>query len=132
MSSLYVNQLYAFTGSVISTPSIYISGSANGNVSALSIVSNTASMDCSKANFFTLQLVGSTDTHLVPTNFSSGQTINVKVNTTGSGTVSFPSSVQEATGSEYVPTTTTGIDVLTFIAFDSSKVLLSNLKNFVG
>jgi hypothetical protein len=105
------------------------SGSVRGEVKALTIASNTASMDLSADNFFTLQLVSGSNTFINPSNILPGQTINLRVNTTGSATVSFPSTVLQVTGSTYIPTTTTGIDVVTFISFDSTSLLLSNVKN---
>jgi hypothetical protein len=110
---------------------VVITGSVRGNVNALSISSNTASLDLSNGNFFTLQLVSGSNTFINPSNILPGQTINLRVNTTGSGTVSFPSSVKQVSGSAYVPTTTTGVDVVTFISFDATSLLLSNVKNFV-
>jgi hypothetical protein len=107
------------------------SGSVRGEVKALTIASNTASMDLSADNFFTLQLVSGSNTFINPSNILPGQTINLRVNTTGSATVSFPSSVKQVSGSSYVPTTTTGVDVVTFISFDSTSLLLSNVKNLV-
>jgi hypothetical protein len=107
------------------------SGSVRGEVNALSISSNTASLDCALDNFFTLQLVSGSNTFINPSNILPGQTINLRVNTTGSATVSFPSSVKQVSGSAYVPTTTTGVDVVTFISFDATSLLLSNVKNLV-
>jgi hypothetical protein len=121
----------AVTGSATFTGSLTITGSLVGNVSALSISSNTASMDLNVGNFFTLQLVSGSDTFINPSNIAAGQTINLRVNTTGSATVSFPSSVKQVSGSSYVPTTDTGVDVITFISFDSTSLLLSNVKNLV-
>ena len=86
-------------------------------------------MDCSTDNFFTLQLVQGTNTYINPTNIAAGQTINLRVNTTGSATVSFPTSVKQASGATYTPTTTTGVDIVTFISFDASSLYLSNVKN---
>ena len=108
-----------------------VTGSLRGQVSALTIASNTASLDCATNNFFTLQLVSGSNTFINPSNIQPGQTINLRVNTTGSATVSFPSSIKQVSGSAYVPTTTTGVDVVTFISFDSSSLLLSNIKNLV-
>jgi hypothetical protein len=110
---------------------LVFSGSVRGSVRALSIASNTASLDCSLNNFYTLQLVQATNTFINPSNILPGQTINLRVNTTGSATVSFPTSVKQVSGSPYVPTTTTGVDVVTFVAFDSTSLLLSNVKNLV-
>jgi len=108
-----------------------VTGSLRGEVKALTISSNTASMDCSTGNFFTLQLVSGSNTHINPSNIRPGQTINLKLATTGSGTVSFPSSVKQVSGSSYVPTTTTGTDIVTFISFDSSDLYLNNVRNLV-
>jgi hypothetical protein len=113
------------------TQNAVFSGSVRGDVSALSISSQTASLDCSTGNFFTLQLVSGSNTFVNPSNILPGQTINLRVNTTGSGTVTFPSSVKQVSGSAYVPTTTTGVDIVTFISFDSTSLNLSNIKNFV-
>jgi hypothetical protein len=119
------------SGSLLVSGSTTFTGSIVGNVSALSISSNTASLDLNRGNFFTLQLVSGSNTYINPTNIKAGQTINLRVNTTGSATVSFPSSVKQVSGSAYVPTTTTGVDVVTFISFDTSSLYLSNVKNLV-
>jgi hypothetical protein len=122
---------FPFTGSAAITGSLVITGSVRGNVSALSISSNTASLDLLNGNFYTLTLVSGSDTFINPSNILPGQTINLLVNTTGSGTVSFPSSVKQVSGSLYIPTTTTSTDIITFISFDSSSLFLSNVKNLV-
>jgi adhesin/invasin len=122
---------FATTGSNTFSGNQVFSGSVRGEVNALSIASNTASLDCSLDNFFTLQLVSGSNTFINPSNILPGQTINLRVNTTGSATVSFPSSVKQVSGSAYVPTTTTGVDIVTFISFDSTSLNLSNVKNFV-
>jgi hypothetical protein len=119
------------SGSSTFKQSTVFSGSIRGEVNALSIASNTASLDCALDNFFTLQLVSGSDTFINPSNILPGQTINLRINTTGSATVSFPSSVLQQSGSAYVPTTTTGVDVVTFISFDATSLLLSNVKNLV-
>jgi hypothetical protein len=123
--SLNVNGLSTFLQSTV------LSGSIRGEVNALSISSNTASLNCALDNFFTLQLVSGSNTFINPSNILPGQTINLRINTTGSATVSFPSSVLQSSGSAYVPTTTTGVDVVTFISFDATSLLLSNVKNLV-
>jgi hypothetical protein len=119
------------TDSLLVSGSSVFTGSIVGNVSALSIASNTASLDLNTGNFFTLQLVSGSNTFINPTNIKAGQTINLRVNTTGSATVSFPSSVKQVSGSLYIPTTTTGVDIVTFISFDTGSLFLSNVKNLV-
>ena len=128
---LAVNSSFQVSGSSTFLQSTVFSGSIRGEVNALSIASNTASLDCALDNFFTLQLVSGSNTFINPSNILPGQTINLRINTTGSATVSFPSSVLQVSGSAYVPTTTTGVDVVTFISFDSTSLLLSNVKNLV-
>ena len=119
------------TGSLSITGSTAITGAVAGNVTALSIVSNTASINLSTGNYFTLQLVAGATTHINPTNIASGQTVNILVSTTGSATVSFPSNVKQPSGSSYVPTTSTGNDVITFVAFDNSNLYLAYVKNLL-
>jgi hypothetical protein len=122
---------FPYTGNAIITGSLTITGSVYGNISALSISSNTASMDLTRGDFFTLQLVSGSNTRIEPTNIRSGQTISLLLNTTGSATVSFPTSVKQVSGSAYVPTTATSTDVVTFIAFDTASLYLANVKNLI-
>jgi len=122
------------SGSLIVTGSQVITGSLRGNVGALSISSNTASLDCSTGNFFTLLLVSGSNTFVNPSNILPGQTINLRVKqaSIASGSISFASSVKQVSGSAYTPTATAnGEDIVTFISFDSTNLYLSNIKNFV-
>ncbi len=119
------------TGSLTVTGSSVFSGSATGLVNSLSITSNTASLDLTRGNFFTLQLVGAADTYINPSNIQSGQTICVLISTVGSGTVSFPANVFQASDSPYTPTTTTGKDIITLVSFDTSNLYLVNVKNLI-
>jgi hypothetical protein len=135
-STLDANTLYVVSGSAAVSPfpysgSIVVTGSIQGNVNALSISSNTASLDLNNGNFFTLQLVSGSATHINPSNIKPGQTINILLSTTGSGTVNFPSSVKQVSGSSYVPTTTTSKDIITLVSFDSSSLFLANVKNLI-
>jgi hypothetical protein len=100
-------------------------------VNSLSISSQTASLNLNDGNFFTLQLVSGSATHINPSNIVAGQTVNILLNTTGSGTVTFPTSVKQVSGSVYVPTTTTGKDVITLVSFDASSLYLASVKNLV-
>jgi hypothetical protein len=59
--------------------SVIITGSVQGNVSALTISSNTASINLNLGNFFTLTLSGST--HFTATNIKPGQTVNILLTT---------------------------------------------------
>jgi hypothetical protein len=108
-----------------------LTGSVQGNINALSISSNTASLNLDNGNFFTLQLVSGSNTFINPSNIKAGQTVNILLSTTGSGTVSFPTSVDQVSGSAYVPTTTTGIDIITLASVNSSTLYVVSIKNMI-
>jgi hypothetical protein len=113
---------------------LVITGSLRGQVSALTISSNTASVDMSSNNFFILNLVNGANTHINPTNLQPGQTVNIRVNqgSAGTGTVSFPSFVDQASGSAYTGTAiSNAIDIVTMITFDSSLVFVSSVRNMI-
>jgi len=122
---------FAGTGSVVFTGNQVITGSARGNITPLTISSNTASVDLSTGNFFTLQLVSGSNTYINPSNILPGQTSILAVSTTGSATVSFPSSVKQPSGSAYVPTTTTGVDILTLASINSTTLYIVAVKNLI-
>jgi hypothetical protein len=122
---------FATTGSVTFTGQQIVTGSTRGNVTALSITSNTASINLSTGNFFTLQLVSGSNTFINPSNILPGQTSLLTLSTTGSATVSFPSFVKQPSGSAYIPTTSTGVDILTFVSVDSSTLYVANIKNMI-
>jgi hypothetical protein len=128
-----ISSSFASTSSYLNplNQSLIITGSVLGNVTALSISSNTASLDLSLGSFYTLQLVSGSNTFINPTNIRAGETVSLLVSTTGSATVSFPSIVLQPSGSSYVPTTTTGKDVLTFISFDNTNLYLASVKNLI-
>jgi hypothetical protein len=123
------------TGSLIVTGSStfignqVVTGSNRGNITALSISSNTASLNLSLGNFYTLQLVSGSNTFISMSNIQAGQTSVLAVSTTGSATVSFPSTVKQPANSSYVPTTTTSTDILTLVSINSSSIYVVNVKN---
>ena len=125
--------LRATTASYIDTlnQNLIITGSTQGNVVALSIASNTASLNLNLGNFFTLQLVPGVDTYVNPSNIKPGQSSLLLISTTGSGTVSFPSTVKQPSGSSYTATTTTGTDILTFASLDNTNLYVVNVKNLI-
>lgn len=117
------------TGSFSGSFSGIVSSSFRGEVVALSITSGTASLDCNLGNFFTLTASGSS-IHISASNIQPGQTINFKL-VNGSPT----SSISFSAGKFYYPsgsayTASTGIDILTFISFDSARLYSTNLNNF--
>ena len=128
-----ISSSFASTSSYLNplNQSLIITGSVLGNITTLSISSNTASLNLSLGNFYTLQLVSGSNTFINPTNIRAGETVSLLVSTTGSATVSFPSIVLQPSGSSYIPTTTTGKDVLTFISFDNTNLYLASVKNLI-
>jgi hypothetical protein len=123
------------TGTVVSINSAAeVTGSLRGQVSTLSISSNTASVNMSTNNFFTLALVNGANTHINPTNINPGQTVNIRVTqgSLGTGTVSFPSFVDQPSGSLYTGSAVANaIDIVTMITFDSSIVFVSSVRNMI-
>jgi len=123
----------SFATNFVNSGSYVITGSHRGNVVSQSIASSTASFDFSTGNFFTLNLTGSTLTHISASNIQAGQTVNVRITqgaTTGS--VSFSPAFDQVSGSAYVPTqVANAVDILTFITFDNSLIYVSNIKNLV-
>jgi hypothetical protein len=122
---------YATTGSNVYTGSQTISGSVYGNVITLSIASNTASMDLSKSNLFTLTLVSGSTTQLVASNIQQGQTINVLVTqpASGYGNLSYNSTYKFPLQFSYTASAVSNAqDILTFITFNTASLYASSVK----
>jgi cytoskeletal protein CcmA (bactofilin family) len=115
-----------FSGSQI------ITGSVRGNVENITISSATASIDCSKGNFFTLSLPTGSSTYFTATNIVPGQTLSVKVNTQNNTTASIDSNTIKMLGNAgYTPSQVSTTDILTFVSFDSTS-LFGVVGNFFG
>ena len=110
------------------------SGSVRGRVIPLTITSNTASMDCSLGNFFTLTLAGGgANTTLVASNILPGETITLRVtqNTTA-GTLTYPSYIKFPNFAGYVASSSpNAVDIVTFVTFDSTNLFGVNVKNLI-
>ena len=135
------------TGSVILSSSANVeltvigktvcSGSVQGNVGNISVVSSTASIDMSLGNFFTLNIPTGSTTLITATNIQPGQTVAVKLsqNASSTGFVLFDStkfkfwsgSAQYNTGSQSNGAT----DIFTFVTFDTSSLWTTIVKNLV-
>jgi hypothetical protein len=114
--------------------STIVTGSVCGNVVGLSIASQTASMDLTVGNFFTLTLVSGSTTHLTATNIRPGQTVNLLLTqpSVGTGSVTYNSTFDFPAGNEYIATAfTSSKDILTFITFDSSTIYATSINNLV-
>jgi hypothetical protein len=123
---------YATTGSNSFSGSQTITGSVYGNIVPLVISSNTASMDLSKGNFFTLQLVASQNVRLEASNIKAGQTINLRLNqaTASVGTISFPTYFDFPAANIASASAVTGaVDILSFLTFDTNTIFSTIIKN---
>ena len=133
-SLISVTGSYATTGSNTFVGDNTFSGSVNGEVNSLTIASQTASLDLSNGNFFTLELISGSDTHLVTSNIQAGQTITLKIKqpNISYGTLSFNDTFKFSTGSSYIATTQPdSIDILTLVTYDQTNVFGTIIKNFV-
>jgi hypothetical protein len=137
-AGLQINDAVYITGSLRVSTTLDVLGKTTfsdqvvGAVTTITPASNTGSLDCSLGNFFTMTLGSGVDTLLNPSNIHAGQTINVGItqNGTTAGTISFPSSVKFAGGTDYVASTGLGAkDVLTLVSFDGSTLLATAVKN---
>jgi hypothetical protein len=123
---------FPYVGKGEVTGSVNISGSAYGNVVAVSVSSNTASIDLASGNFFTVTLANSATTFFNVTNPLPGVSANLILTTGTVSSASFSSNVKQPSGSAYLPTSGSGqIDALSLIAVDSSNVYLVASKKFV-
>jgi hypothetical protein len=111
------------------------SGSVRGGVNTLTITSNTASMNCSLGNFFTLTLPTASATLINPSNILPGETISLRITQPASGTagtVVFPTNVKFPALVPYVASTgNNSVDIITFISFDSSSLFAAATKNLI-
>jgi hypothetical protein len=120
------------TGSLTTIGSVVTSGSARGEYQTLSVVSNTASLDC-LYDYYTLSLP-SGSTHISASNVNPGQTISIIVTTpsVSSGSVTFSSNIKSPYGIGYTPTSGSSLtDVLTLISTPTNELLMIPSNNFL-
>ena len=112
--------------------SLTLTGSAYGNVVSMSITSETASMNLSLGNFYTLTLVSGSTTHLAASNIRPGQTINLLVTqpSIGTGSLSYNSTFDFPAGANYIATPiTSSKDIISFISFDTNVLYATSINN---
>ena len=137
--TIRINELSSFTSSYSTTGSNsfggnqVFSGSVRGVVIPLSVVSQTASMDLSLGNFFTLTLPTSSITFLNPTNIRPGETVQLLVRQQSlTGSLNYPSSLLFPTGSDYSSSVFANArDILSFVSFDTTSLYAVSVKNLV-
>ena len=107
------------------------SGSVRGVVLPISISSNTASMDCSLGNFFTLTLNAAATTRLVATNIQPGETITLKIlQPATTGSLTYPSYIKFPNLLAYSASAISGAtDIITFVTYDSTNLFAAATKN---
>jgi hypothetical protein len=126
------NPTPVFTRGLNVSSSLTITGSVYSNVISQSIVSSTASIDLSKANFYRVVLPTSTTTRLNITNPGAGQTAMIQITSNTNASASFSSNVKQPSGFAYVPTPGDNkTDVLTLACFDGTNVLVTNVTNLI-
>jgi len=138
-TNVRINSLSSFTGSYATTGSNTLvgnqifSGSVRGAVINLSVTSQTASMDLSLGNFFTLTLPTASVTHLNPTNIQPGETVQLLVTQQSvTGSLNYSSALKFATGSAYSASVfPNSVDILSFVTFNTSSIYAVSIKNMV-
>jgi hypothetical protein len=122
---------YGAPALIVTGSNTVISGSLRGRVVTLSTASATASMDCSLSNFFDLTLSGSM--YLGVSNIQPGETINLRITQPAtSGSLNYTSSIKFPNGLPYSASATSSVvDLISFISFDSSTLYATSLKNLI-
>jgi hypothetical protein len=113
-----------FIGTETITGSVIITGSAYGNIVALSIASNTASIDMRRGNFFTLTLASSATTRLEATNIRPGETANLLITQPAtSGSLVLGSMFKTSTIYPYqVSATGSTRELVSLVSFDTASI----------
>jgi len=117
---------------LVASNSLTITGSVVGNVVAVSVSSNTASINLNDGNFFSVTLGASGTTFFNITNVKAGQTSNILVNTDTASTASFSNNVWQQSGSMYVASPSGSRDIITLLSFDNEYAYLAEIRNFSG
>jgi hypothetical protein len=110
------------SGSLNVNGSLTFTGSSYGNVVALSVTSNTASIDLSTGNYFTLLLPTNSATNLNVTNVRPGVTATLVLSTDTASSASFSYNVKQPSGSLYYPSNSGSTDIITFAAVNSTTI----------
>jgi hypothetical protein len=131
-SVVLLNANNRITGSQIMSGSLTITGSAFGNVVSMSITSNTASMDLSLGNYFTLTLAGTATTHISASNVQPGTSATLVITTGTNSSASLAPTMLQPSGSAYSATNGSGKkDVLSIVAVASGVPFVVSTKNMI-
>lgn len=124
---------FPFTGSAVITGSLIVTGSIRGQVINITPSNQTASLNCSLGNMFTLTLSSSANTFLTASNIQPGQAINLRiVQPSPSGSLSYSSQFKFPSGFAYTASQAASVtDIMSFLTFDSSSLFGTSIRNFV-
>lgn len=124
---------FATTGSNTFNGNQTFSGSVTGEVYPIYVISSTASIDMSDANFFTLELISGSNTFLDATNIAPGKTVSLQIiQPSITGSLTYGDMFAFVSQSAYTASAQgNAIDILTFITFDNTKLFTVDVKNFV-
>ena len=121
-----------FIGNEIITGSLIVTGSAKGNIVALSITSNTASMNLNDGNYFSLTLAGTATTHITATNLTPGTTATLLITTGTNSSASLAPILLQPSGSSYSASNGSGKkDVLSIVSFETGSGFVVSTKNMI-
>jgi hypothetical protein len=122
---------FPYTGSANISGSLKVTGSVINQPITLPTASGTASMDCSRSNFFNLTLSGSYTLFLSASNMQPGQTINLRVIQPAiSGNLNYGSQFKFAGGIPYSASASGSVvDIISFISYDTTTLFGSAIKN---
>jgi hypothetical protein len=140
--TLNVSGSTTMTGSLILSSSAAIelqvignsvfTGSAFGNVVALSIASNTASMDLNLGNYFTLTLADTATTHISASNVQPGVSATLVITTGTNSSASLAPTMLQPSGSAYSATNGSAKkDILSIVAVASGVPFVVSTKNMI-
>jgi hypothetical protein len=110
------------------------SGSVRGEVIPLSITSQTASIDCSRGNFFTLTLANGLPTHLTATNIRPGETLSLRITqpSVGYGTVTYSNLIKFSQYFPYIATpSSNAVDILSAQSYDTGSLYMVAINYMV-
>ena len=109
-----------------------VTGSAFGNVVSMSITSNTASMDLSRGNYFTLTLADTATTHISASNVQPGVSATLVITTGTNSSASLAPTMLQPSGSAYSATNGSAKkDVLSIVAVASNVPFVVSTKNMI-
>ena len=129
-SNTFVEGTFNVSGSTAISGTFELTGSAYGNVVSMSVTSNTASMNLAAGNYFELTSSAS-PLRIELSNLKAGVTATLIVSASVSSSIAFSSNVGQPSPGAYSGSAAASTDILSFVAFNSSKANLVATKNIV-